>query len=73
MRATEIDILEIIKRRLMNELQELNGFDNSREISIAKTKLEESCMWLGKDVTRRLNAPTSLQDTCDSNYQNSKA
>lgn len=63
MRTTEIDILEIIARRLHSELKELNGIDNSRELAIAKTKIEEACMWLSKDVTRRLNELMALQAT----------
>lgn len=36
-----------------NDLYEvLNSLENSREISLAKTKLEESVMWAIKSITK---------------------
>jgi hypothetical protein len=41
-----------LKRDYADMYEVLNALGSSRELSIAKTKLEESCMWAVKHITR---------------------
>lgn len=54
-----MDSVEKILKSLENQLHELTKLPRSRESALSCTKLEESIMWLEKDLKRlnELNEP----------------
>lgn len=49
---TQIEKTKDLRKKLDDVLQEIKALDSSREVSIARTKVEEGIMWLGKNLGR---------------------
>jgi len=64
MKDLENDVVadKSLRVNLDGELQKLKALQESRERSLAITKLQEAIMWLGMDL-KRLNEPNPYPDS----------